>query len=306
MRDDFLDWLQAAREIVAGPERIDFAVMMVGSNDRQSLKDAAGAYEVRSDRWREIYGQRVEDFAAIFRDKNIPLVWVGLPVMRAERMSADAIYMNDIYRERSAKAGAAYVDSWAAFVDEQGQFNPYGPDVSGQLAKLRAADGVHFTKAGALKLAHFVEGDIRRMAVKAPAPLDLADMPQAPAAPAPQADAVAGVNLSDPDATVDANAVIRSQIRREAEAGAALPNLQASLPLPDLPQELRLPVRPVAGPIVALTAPSLAPGGVLATRGARLAAAGSEAQALIERALVDGRPLDAKPGRADDFSWPRR
>ena len=304
MRDDYLDWQKTAREIIAAPERVDFAVMMVGSNDRQSLKDAAGSYDVRSDRWKEIYGQRVEDFASIFRQKGIPLVWVGLPVMRAERMSADAIYMNDIYRDRASKAGATYVDSWDAFVDEQGQFNAYGPDVSGQVAKLRAGDGVHFTKAGALKLAHFVEGDIRRIAIKAPPPIELADTPQAPATPQPEA--LASVNLSDPDAIVDANAVIRSQIRREAAAGAASPDLQASLPLPELPQALRLPLRPVAGPIVALTTPSLAPGGVLATRTASLGGGNPEALALIERALVDGRPQDAKPGRADDFSWPRR
>jgi hypothetical protein len=34
--------------------------------------------------------------------------------------------------------------------------------VNGQIVKLRTTDGVHFTKAGARKLAHFVEGEIRR------------------------------------------------------------------------------------------------------------------------------------------------
>ena len=32
----------------------------------------------------------------------------------------------------------------------------------------------------------------------------------------------------------------------------------------------------------------------------------SEAEALLDRALVQGRPIDPRPGRADDFSWPRR
>ena len=31
-----------------------------------------------------------------------------------------------------------------------------------------------------------------------------------------------------------------------------------------------------------------------------------EAEALLDRALVQGRPQDPRPGRADDFSWPRR
>ena len=34
--------------------------------------------------------------------------------------------------------------------------------MNGQIVKLRTSDGVHFTEAGALKLAHFVEPEIRR------------------------------------------------------------------------------------------------------------------------------------------------
>jgi hypothetical protein len=37
-----------------------------------------------------------------------------------------------------------------------------GPDFEGQTRRLRTADGVHFTKAGAIKLASYVDRDLRR------------------------------------------------------------------------------------------------------------------------------------------------
>src|SRR4029077_11729496 len=48
-----------------------------------------------------------------------------------------------------------------------------GPDFEGQIRRLRAGDGVHFTKAGAVKLAHYVEHDLRRVMSNRPVPVAL-------------------------------------------------------------------------------------------------------------------------------------
>jgi hypothetical protein len=37
-----------------------------------------------------------------------------------------------------------------------------GPDFEGQIRRLRSSDGVHFTKYGAEKIAHYIEHDVRR------------------------------------------------------------------------------------------------------------------------------------------------
>ena len=312
VRDDYYDWLKIAREMTGGQdrERIDMAVIMIGSNDRQALREGNASVDVRSDRWKEIYGQRVEDLAALFRDRKIPLVWVGLPVMRNERLSSDILFFNQIYRERATKAGAVYVDTWDAFVDDKGQYDPYGPDVNGQNVKLRTGDGVHFTKAGALKLAHFAEGDIRRALAGAKAPAEIAAVPVPGAAatdpaPAPTVPAAAGKPAAS-EAPLDMTALLNAQIKRDAQSDPAV-SIQAALPLPDAPADLSFPLRAAAGPVVSLTAPPLAVGGLLATRGKRSPSPlGGEAQAMLDRVLADGRPADTKPGRADDFSWPRR
>ena len=153
VRDDYFDWVKGVNDLLANSGKINIAVMMIGSNDRQALREGANAYDVRQQRWRESYGDRVEAITKAFRDRKIPLVWVGLPVMKSDRFSADMAAFNEIYQDRAVKAGATYVDTWEAFLDDRGQFAAYGPDVNGQFQKLRAGDGVHFTRPGARKLA---------------------------------------------------------------------------------------------------------------------------------------------------------
>ena len=68
----------------------------------------------------------------MFRDKQIPLVWVGLPVLKSERLSADATAINDLYRQYAGKAGATYIDVWQAFANDAGEYSATGPDMNGR------------------------------------------------------------------------------------------------------------------------------------------------------------------------------
>jgi uncharacterized protein len=291
VRDDFYDWTKAVRDLLSSSERVTFAVMMIGSNDRQPLKDADGTYEPLSPKWRDMYTKRVEDVAQQFHDKHIPLIWVGLPIMRNDRLSSDVTGFNEIYRTVAEKLGQTYVDTWEAFVDDRGQYDAYGPDMSGEIVKLRAGDGVHFTKAGALKLAHFAEHDIRHAVDEAKTESPTAD------ADAPGPDA-----LPSPTGEIDINAQIRRQVLGERRPG----DVQAGLPMPALPADVYFPSKPAAGPILPLTQALISPGGTLAVREKGKTGSVSEIQSMLDRAFIQGRPPEAKPGRSDDFSWPRR
>jgi uncharacterized protein len=119
-------------------------------------------YEFRTDAWSEAYIRRIDDTIAALKTAGVPIFWVGLPPLRGVRATADIPFLNDLYRSRADKAGIVYVDVWDGFVDEDGRFAQAGPDFEGQTRRLRAGDGVHFTQAGARKLAHFVEREIDR------------------------------------------------------------------------------------------------------------------------------------------------
>jgi uncharacterized protein len=151
----------------------------------------------RSDKWAELYAKRIDETIAALKSKGVPVLWVGLPAIRGTRSTGDMVYLNDLYRDRAGKAGITYVDIWDGFVDESGDYVNQGPDFEGQIRRLRSGDGIHFTKAGARKLAHYVEREIRRVMltrgtpVATPVPTEK-EAPPVPGKPGAPARPVAG------------------------------------------------------------------------------------------------------------------
>jgi hypothetical protein len=162
VRADFYDWPGQAPGLLEN-EKANAIVIMLGANDRQTLRDDAGAYEIRSDRWREIYAQRVDALLNAVKSKGVPVILVGVPSMRHPRLHADMPYLNEVLRERATANGVLYVDVWDGFVNESDEFVTMGAALDGQTRRLRIEDGVHFTRVGARKLAHYVERDLIRL-----------------------------------------------------------------------------------------------------------------------------------------------
>jgi hypothetical protein len=162
--------------------------------ESQTGKKATGTIEFRTDQWAEIYSKRIDDTIAALKSKGVPVFWVGLPSIRGTKSTADAVYLNDLFRARAERAGAVYIDVWDGFVDETGKYSNFGPDYEGQMRRLRSSDGVFFTKSGALKLAHYVEREIRRYMNSRATPVALPSGPLTPAIPdgRPAARPVAG------------------------------------------------------------------------------------------------------------------
>jgi uncharacterized protein len=292
------DWPQAARDILV-TEKADVIVMMIGMADRQAIREkqvrgtpakpsgtasrpesgdpaahdeegqaapeepaaaaetttrtgATAVYEFHSEQWAERYGKRIDEMIAVLKTKGVPVFWVGLPAVRGTRSTADIAYLNNLYHGRAEKAGITFVDVWDGFVDENGNFTTHGPDFEGQTRRLRSADGVYFTKAGAQKLAHYAEREIEHAILTHNGPV---------ATPAPE---------------------------EEAPQAAAHQGAQS-------------PARPVAGPVVPLTA---APGAQEELLGGGPAHAPTP-DPNASKVLVKGESPSSLTGRADDFAWPK-
>jgi hypothetical protein len=283
VRDDYFDWPKAAKDLAAGGQKVDVAVIMIGSNDRQPLRDGAKSEEPFSPRWRELYQARVAAIMSPFREKKIPVVWVGLPIMKNDSFSADMAKLNDIYRDAVSKEGGVFVDLWEALADERGQFSAFGPDINGQIVKLRTADGVHLTDAGALSVAHFVANEIRKLYDGAhPAAPEQQPTATAPATGAP---AAAPAQTATPAAPANgAPVVFRSPVAPPSSAAPALPD------------------RPAIGPIQALSGPPSG-GGELAGPAQKASASDAGGQALARHVFVEGGDTPPRPNRADDYAW---
>lgn len=168
VRTDYHDFVAAARQAVAdGP--LAYAVIEVGVNDRQPFLDARDLAPL-SPGWNRLYVARIDALLAPFKEKNVPVYWVGLAPSESVRASSDHIALNALARERVEAAGGTYVDVWEGFVDENGDYAAVGPQLDGRTGRLRLDDGVHFSRAGARKLAHYVEQELRKtFKPKAPA-----------------------------------------------------------------------------------------------------------------------------------------
>jgi hypothetical protein len=298
-RNETQDWAHMAREAIAATKP-KFIVMMVGLNDRQSIRErplpsspaassggttppplvpqsgAADAergpagqpsiiapeqaakssgglytYEFRTEEWAEYYSRRIDATVAALKSAGVPVFWVGLPSVRGPKSTSDMLYLNDLFRTRAEKAGVTYIDVWDGFVDENGRYVVQGPDFEGQIRRLRVSDGVHFTKAGARKLAHYVEREIRRVMTQG------------------------------------------SQL-------VSLPATEPQLPAPSAAPGAPF-ARPLAGPVVPLT--------VSAAAGQDLFGGDSGPAPnprAVTRVLVKGEAVAPPAGRSDDFRWPRR
>lgn len=156
-------------------------------------KKPTGVVEFQSEQWERIYDRRIDDTIAALKSKGVPVFWVGLPPIRGTKSTAEASYLNNLYRQRAERAGVVYIDVWDGFVDEAGKFTTFGPDYEGQKRRLRSADGVYFTKYGARKLAHYVEREIRRYMSNR-----IVALPTSPAAPAPEPGKPAARPLAGP------------------------------------------------------------------------------------------------------------
>jgi uncharacterized protein len=146
----------------------------------KSARSPNGLYEFREERWVELYKKKIDEMIGVLKSKRVPVLWVGLPVVRGPKATADTLFLDSLYRDAAGRAGITYVDVWDGFVDEAGRFLEQGPDFEGQIRRLRSYDGVYFTKAGARKLAHYVEREINRLLAARSGPIALPTEPATP------------------------------------------------------------------------------------------------------------------------------
>ena len=344
VRADSYDWTKEIDDILKD-DTYQMVVVMFGANDNQAIKSGKEYIKPGTDAWDELYGQRVEAFVKKLRAKGLAVYWTGLPIMRSPDDSDDAEELNDIYREKSFINGAKFIDTWSGFTDESGRYSAVGPDMSGQIRRLRDDDGVHFTPRGYLKLAHFAEKEIRRdlSLAKLERNIPLAGnedeqakvmgrevSPGKTVPPSGEASEAPAEGASEP---AQAEAPAGDQAQGGAPAAA---EGEAAEPAAPAIQQSKVGEVDVVRPAISQTtldaaqnmtpqgaAASLAdaeniasdlPGGLTALASISAVSDPSVAsskprlplaQRPYYRVLIKGEQLKPKAGRADDFSWPR-
>jgi uncharacterized protein len=162
VRDDVVNWPESIGPYI-DELKPAIVVMQVGMNDRQQMRLPDAKVQKLTPPWRTEYDRRVAAVVKAVRDRNIPLIWVGLPPVKTQAMNTDYLVFNEIFRASTEAAGGKFIDVWDGFTNAEGQFVSAGPDINGQIVRLRNSDGINMTRAGMSKLAFYVEREIRRM-----------------------------------------------------------------------------------------------------------------------------------------------
>jgi len=329
-RTDAYDWNAELADLLK-KETYQIAVIMFGGNDAQAIRSGKDWLKVGSEGWDEIYGQRVEAFIKKLRAENVAVYWVGLPIMRSPGQSSDAEAMNELFREKAFINGAKFIDTWNGFSDEAGRYSAYGPDMTGQVKRLRADDGVHFTMRGYLKLAHFVEKELRRdlNLAKIERNIPLAgnedeqakvmgrdvipghSEPAQPAAPRPDQGDAATETADAPAAPEQAQgeqapqlqessvgdvSVVRPAIDQTLQAAQGLTPQGPAAATPDI----EMITSELSNGLTAVATISSVTDLSLGSSRPRLPLS----QRPYYKVLIKGEQLKPKAGRADDFAWP--
>ena len=265
VRDDYYNWQDEAAKLLNGPQHIDAAIMFLGTDDHQPIRTASGYVKPDTAQWTQIYQARVTALMALFAAKKVPLIWVGLPIVRGPRMATAYLSFNDIYKAAAAKSGATYVDLWDGFENDKGNYDAIGPDAQGNRALLRKSDGIHFTREGANKAAQFLQASLDAIYQKdrpngaAPDVATLAP-PQTPLVPASPATTAAPPLPVPPVADVlinpapipDISALIGHELGKPVLNSSIEARLQAALPRPLVAAKPKISLGPASGPVVAL------------------------------------------------------
>ncbi len=307
------------------------AIVMLGAQDRYNVGGRRAARQQGD--WRSEYGARVDRLMKILRKGGRAVYWVGLPNMRRWQDNERAQLMNDVFRERAYLNGVRYIDAYASFVDEGGGYSDYGPDVTGKVARLRDTDGVHFTDIGYRKLAHFVERELRRDIAQAkeersvPLAGDAAEQARvnpdrarlkAEAAPAPGQKPKAK-GLSPAPAPDEAGREQKAETGKVdikvAAPGGTEQIVSVDIVRPAIPASVVALVTRKQSPDKAAQMGDILvdqiPGGltvmssIVPPRGSDGRRRLSPTQTPYFRVFERGDRLPPKPGRADDFTWPR-
>ncbi|MGE0564018.1 MAG: DUF459 domain-containing protein [Pseudolabrys sp.] len=152
VRDDYFDWNKSVDNFL-DHRRPDVILVVIGGNDRQTIRERGRRYDPDTRSWRKEYEQRVASFMAELKKSHAKVYWVGLPAVRSPSMTRSFKIMNGIYRRQAVRHKFKYVSIWDNFLGSDGGYTSFGMSLSGVKRQLRKNDGMHFTDDGKLRLA---------------------------------------------------------------------------------------------------------------------------------------------------------
>jgi hypothetical protein len=153
-RPEYYDWNGALPKILAS-NKIDIAIVMIGSNDAQAMRDGSMRYAFDTPEWRQSYVKQVDRLMASLKAAGAAVYWMEMPPMQAAKYDGSMKVISAIHEERAKAAGIRFIATRNVLSDK-GKYAESGFDPAGEFVRMRSRDGVHFLREGNNKLAGLV------------------------------------------------------------------------------------------------------------------------------------------------------
>jgi hypothetical protein len=147
-RPDYFNWpaeLQSDLKSFA-PQIV---VIMIGANDPQ---DFLGPPDVPygSERWNDMYAQRVSGFMQLAASTGASVIWIGMPPMQNPQLTAEMSDVDAVDQQQAVLQHPAvdFISTWTLLGTPQGTYTPFVTSSGGQVLNIRTPDGTHLTPAG--------------------------------------------------------------------------------------------------------------------------------------------------------------
>lgn len=156
-RPDFVDWPERLEQVMAELDP-DVFVLYFGGNDAQAIFMPDGTWiDFDTPEWEAEYRRRVDAVMTMLEDGGHWVYWMGMPIVASDTFRPRVELLNSIYESEAADhPRVTFVDAWEVFQGPDGGYSEYLTNADGDLVDMRLDDGVHYTTAGAIRLAEVV------------------------------------------------------------------------------------------------------------------------------------------------------
>ena len=154
-RPEFYDWNDAIPKILES-NKVDIAVILIGTNDAQPMVDGVERLEFGTPPWTALYSREVDRLINTAKQGGAAVYLVSLPPMQAPSYNTSITEIAAIQKRQAEAASIKYIDVRPQLTDADGKMMIRGTDDTGEMRKIRDNDGIHFMKVGNNKLARMI------------------------------------------------------------------------------------------------------------------------------------------------------
>lgn len=160
-RPEVYNWPGAIPKILRSG-KFDAVVAFMGVNDMRPIKTGETRVEVGTPEWTTAYKNNMDNLLASAVSNGARVYWVTLPPMQKPEFEAQMQTIAALQRDRVVSGNQILIDIRPPLLTPEGGFLMGDLDADGKPRRLRAKDGINFSRQGNDFLANMVMGAIRK------------------------------------------------------------------------------------------------------------------------------------------------